>query len=414
MEHLSLSPALFKFFSLLLVRGALGFLYVYSCGLFRRSFSLHFFGNQDRILAACWIAVSISQFHLNFYASRTLPNTFALCLVLIAYHFWFLRKYYHTIFVFVFATVVFRSELIVLFAPIGLELLMRLPFWPLFISGAISGLVSIAFTIVLDSYMWQRWLYPEGELLYFNTILNKSHEWGTLPYYWYFSVAIPKTLMGSLLLLPVGIYFEQRRLRTIVFPILTFLVLYSFLPHKELRFIFYIFPILNMISALGLWHLWTQRRRLWPILLVVVLVLGASIAASVGLAYISSMNYPGAVAINKMHERADKLNTPLKIHLDVAACQTGICRFLESHPLITYHKDENVTNFDRFTYRITDRRSIYEFDVDRDKEFVNGRQWQAVDTILGFKNIHITSAYPFLNLNMEPSLYIYKRVDHDE
>ena len=44
--------------------------------------------------------------------------------------------------------------------------------------GEARGTACAAATVVFDSVLWRRWLWPEGEVLYFNVALNKSHEWG--------------------------------------------------------------------------------------------------------------------------------------------------------------------------------------------------------------------------------------------
>lgn len=72
-----------------------------------------------------------------------------------------------------------------------------------------------------------------------------------MPFLWYFTSALPRALLLPLFSVPWALYCDSRRAIKLVFPAMFFLFLYSFLPHKELRFIVYVFPLLNAVAAIG-------------------------------------------------------------------------------------------------------------------------------------------------------------------
>lgn len=150
---------------------------------------------------------------------------------------------------------IFRSELSIIS---GIMLLIslfkkRITLGQLIVNGALAAVGFIGISVVVDSFFWRYYLWPEGSVLWFNTVLNKSSEWGTSPFMWYFYSAIPRALLLSLFLVPFGLFNEKSKTFTfLLLPALGFVFIYSFLPHKELRFIIYVIPILNAIAAKGL------------------------------------------------------------------------------------------------------------------------------------------------------------------
>ena len=130
--------------------------------------------------------------------------------------------------------------------------LKRFKIGAFFLNAALAAIVFIGISIAIDSLFWGYLLWPEGQVLWFNVVLNKSSEWGTSPFLWYFYSAIPRGMLFSIALIPFGFIYKLKDTFIRLFlPSIGFVFIYSFLPHKELRFIIYVFPLLNTIAAKG-------------------------------------------------------------------------------------------------------------------------------------------------------------------
>ncbi|KAL8949108.1 MAG: hypothetical protein Q9222_004751, partial [Ikaeria aurantiellina] len=137
----------------------------------------------------------------------------------------------------------------------------------------------------------------------------------------------------------------RRHNRILVLPNLVFVTLYSFQPHKEWRFIVYVVPPFLTAAALGANWIWTRRSKTVVYRLLSLILLASVLASFVASGFmlaVSSLNYPGAEALNRLHTLVpdsaledpgpEARVTTIRVHMDTLSCMTGITRFLQQPP----------------------------------------------------------------------------------
>ncbi|PGG95223.1 hypothetical protein AJ79_10181 [Helicocarpus griseus UAMH5409] len=347
----------------LLVRGVLGCfnalaLISYARGV-RRAFG--------RDVAVWYTLFQASQFHVIYYASRTLPNMFAFGITTLALryllpepsstvqHTHSSKRYRLALYLLTLAGIIFRSEIALLVATTTLYLWMKRPISLRYeiLPAAITGLsIGLLLTIPIDSLLWQGLykgpLWPELSAFTYNVLSGHASAWGTSPIHFYFTNALPRLLLNPLtytLCIPLSLSLPATRPATtsLLLPQLAYIALYSLQPHKEWRFILYTIPSLTTTAAHGASYIWTHRTKsLVYQLLSLLLALStlATFAISTFLLLpISAANYPGAHALNSLHYHHDHTDSiqlqrqqSVAVHLDNLACQTGVTRFLQRPP----------------------------------------------------------------------------------
>ncbi|KAJ1569894.1 dolichyl-P-Man:Man(7)GlcNAc(2)-PP-dolichol alpha-1,6-mannosyltransferase [Nowakowskiella sp. JEL0078] len=423
-----------------LVRIVLGGLLVWSLHAFRNGV-LKRFG----VIAANWSAVfNIVQFHMVFWGTRTLPNTFALVLVNHALAIWISQDEFSKteerngkletdltthakvmVALLVFAAAVLRVEvgvlaLAILVSEIFVE--KRLPIISLVEIGYITSLSSILVSIVIDSFFWSTPLFwPEFHAFYFNVVRGGAAAYGISPVHSYFTDLIPRIAPASLPLAIISPTINDNVKRYGI-PAAAFVGLYSLLGHKEWRFVVYIVPLLNAFAGVSIkWLVDSSRvpnvskaqkmskdkrfqnQNINPYVVCISLVSVAvfTLVAFVGswfAVYVSSFNYPGGVALSRLHVLQNGV-PGVVVHMDAFTAMTGASRFGEISRFDgwVYSKNESLkTEADfvdaGFTHLLTNQPALHGIQLDKlnqlDTDLDTGSShWEVVEVIDGFAGI---------------------------
>jgi len=411
------------------------------------------------------LLITACQFHMPFYASRMLPNTFALVVVLQALRAWLIGNSSKAAALLVFGTAVFRCDLLLLLFTVGLSLLItqKLTIAKALKIGVVTGIVSLIFTVPLDSLLWQRWVWPEGEVLYYNTILGKSSDWGTSPWHWYATAALPKILLATLVLVPcaflslpetVVAWWETQQLPTIssfldttwweyLLPAVGYVALYSCLGHKEVRFLFPVCPLFNLAAAIGMHRFLklisppsNKGKRISKLaklgFLGCLLLLGVSFLASAAFVAVSQKNYPGGDALLRLEQHLKDSqqqqglvpNEPeVRVYIDVAAAMSGISLFGQRQASMQHnnatlqwkftkagYEDENALKEDVFEYSASFTHIIAEADPSGEGNKLSTNAFTLVDVIPGEPRLDLKHG----QIAAKDSLYIWERIGYWE
>jgi len=325
-----------------------------------------------------FVFFQITQFHMMFYASRTLPNFMVLPLTNYALSKVILGNFSTAIAILAFSTVVFRIELLALMLSIGFVgfVLRKVSIVTLVKSSIIGAIIGAFSSGVVDSFFWQRFTIPEVESFVFNVIEGKSELWGTEPIHAYFSkyllsIFLPPTVLA---LQGFGIFNDpttKKSLQVLGPAIILYVAILSLQPHKEWRFIVYVIPVFNLIASTGAFIITKRSARSFVYKLATLAIIGTAFIALVITSMrfnASAMNYPGGLALHEVNEiilKSQTFDNPQEnviVHMDVPACMTGVTLFGELNQRpglnVTYDKTEDPvelsTKWETFDYLITE------------------------------------------------------------
>lgn len=134
------------------------------------------------------------------------------------------------------------------------------------------GILAIAISTTIDCIFHGKWTFVQFNFIKLNIFHGVADFYGSHPWHWYLTQGFPAVIGPHLPLFLHGCTLGFRRYKMLLFTIAWTLAVYSFLPHKEFRFIYPILPFCMVFCGISLASLKTWRRTTATLLVVSNLV----------------------------------------------------------------------------------------------------------------------------------------------
>ncbi|CAL8351140.1 unnamed protein product [Merluccius merluccius] len=122
------------------------------------------------------------------------------------------------------------------------------------------GAFALVSSTLIDCLFYGKWTVVQYNFLRFNVLHGMAEFYGSHPWHWYLTQGFAAVIGPHLPFFIYGCTLASKRYRILLVTLVWTIVVYSFLSHKEFRFIYPVLPFCMVFCGLSLAHLKSWRR----------------------------------------------------------------------------------------------------------------------------------------------------------
>lgn len=130
------------------------------------------------------------------------------------------------------------------------------------------GALAVLISTIIDCIFYEKWTLVQFNFLKLNIFHGVADFYGSHPWHWYFTQGFAAVIGPHLPFFLHGCTLALKRYKILLVTIVWTVVVYSFLPHKEFRFIYPVLPFCMFFCGISLASLKAWRQTAASILVV--------------------------------------------------------------------------------------------------------------------------------------------------